>query len=204
MVTVLWKVRVASVVVLIVFGIIFGSVITERFKEEQVSTIKSTIAEIVRNRAVYTLNESIFSSEGYSQDSWKNFFEANIKTRNIVRIKVWAMNSTIIYSDNPQIIGKQFPDNEEFQKAIRGEIEIKFSGVTKPENIAEVGYKQLLEVYVPITFNGQPAGVIETYYKVDELNDRTSRTNLLVWAVISLLIIIYYFVTNHFLSVYKF
>lgn len=96
-----------------------------------------------------------------------------VKTGDIMRIKVWGENATVVFSDDKTIIGKQFADNKEFQESMEeGKVEVEIKQPLKAENIQEKGYRQLMEVYVPITLNGdsKPSGVVETYYNMDALN----------------------------------
>lgn len=115
-----------------------------------------------------------------------NFYK-NIKTAEIIRIKVWDDSGKVIFSDDNSIIGKQFPDNEEFTEAIKGEVVTEIGQKVKPENITEKGYEQLLEVYVPITLQGNPVpyGVIETYFKLDDVNTRIKETQVILFLTIA-------------------
>lgn len=120
-----------------------------------------------------------------------------VKTRDVIRIKVWDKDATIIFSDDKSIVGKKFTDNHEFQEAIQGEVEVEIKEPVAEENVAEKGYRQLMEVYVPITLAGESgvSGVIETYYNLDALNSNIQKAqtriifiNLGAFLVFSLII----------------
>jgi len=100
-----------------------------------------------------------------------------VKTRDVIRIKVWDKDATIVFSDDKSIVGKKFTDNHEFQEAIEGKVEVEIKKPLAAENVAEKGYRQLMEVYVPITLAGESGtnGVIETYYKLDTLNEEIQK-----------------------------
>lgn len=70
----------------------------------------------------------------------------------LVRVKVWDAHGMVLYSDDPQLIGKTFPlaDQEELRDALGGEMAKELSALGKSENVAERGYGRLLEVYVPV------------------------------------------------------
>lgn len=109
-----------------------------------------------------------------------------VKSAEILRVKVWDYSGKVIFSDDESIIGKRFPDNNEFKEALKGEVVTEIGQKTKPENISEQGYAQLLEVYVPITFKGEsvPSGVIEAYFKLDNVISRIRETQIILSAAI--------------------
>ena len=111
-----------------------------------------------------------------------NSFYNGIKTTEIIRIKVWDYSGKVIYSDDQSIIGQRFPDNEQYQEALKGEIIAEIGQKVKPENRTEQGYEQLLEVYVPLIFKDEyiPSGVIELYYRLDDVNNQTKQTQIVL------------------------
>ncbi len=116
-----------------------------------------------------------------------NFFE-KIKTQEIIRIKVWDYSAKVIFSDDQSIIGQRFADNEGFQNAIKGKIFSDIEPPVKTENVSEKEFGQLLEVYVPITFNGEsiPSGVIEIYFRMIAVDEQIAQTEtVLLIAIIS-------------------
>ncbi len=128
-----------------------------------------------------------------------NSFYGRLKTPEIIRIKVWDYSGKVIFSDDESIVGQRFPDNSEFKGALKGDVITEIGQKVKPENISEQGYEQLLEVYVPITFKGEsvPSGVIEAYFKLDDVNSRIKETQ----AILIVAIVTYTFVSFMFLFI---
>src|SRR5437879_5615182 len=87
---------------------------------------------------------------------------AGIHTKDIIRIKVWDTNNTVVYSDDQKIVGQQFRDNDELNDALKGDPQTEISKATKTENTSENQYGDLLEIYIPIKVDGRVVGVIET------------------------------------------
>ncbi|MDP3973690.1 MAG: PAS domain S-box protein [Candidatus Daviesbacteria bacterium] len=112
---------------------------------------------------------------------FRDFYE-KVKTNEIIRIKVWDYSGKVIFSDDQSIVGKRFPDNKEFREALKGEAVTEIGQKVKAENVSEQGYKQLLEIYVPIAFKGEsvPSGIIEAYFKLDDVNDRIKETQTIL------------------------
>ncbi len=57
-----------------------------------------------------------------------------------------------------------------------------------PENISEMGYEQLMEIYIPIYFDStESVGVIEVYYVMDSINKSINQVNLIIlFSIISM------------------
>ena len=90
------------------------------------------------------------------------FFDA-VQSPNLVRMKVWNRNFTVVWSNLPELIGQRFPDNHEVEESFEGKVEFEIEK-PKTENVLERQYQELSELYVPISnAKGEVAGVIEVY-----------------------------------------
>jgi len=83
----------------------------------------------------------------------------------IVRVKLWDTNGTILFSDDPQLVGRHFP-GEPDPPVLRGEEVSDVSDLRDPENAEErsLGSK-LFQTYIPLraTATGPVVGAIEIY-----------------------------------------
>lgn len=69
----------------------------------------------------------------------------------IVRVKVWARDGRIVYSDEPRLRGARYALGEDERKVLaEGSVDAEVSDLSQPENRFERGYGELLEVYLPI------------------------------------------------------
>ena len=85
----------------------------------------------------------------------------------LVRVKLWNADGRIVYSDEPRLIGQQFPLGDEELEALRlqGSSASEVSDLSRPENPFEIPYKKLLEVYVGVRgTNGEPM-LFEAYFE---------------------------------------
>lgn len=153
-------------------------------KKVAISQASSFVVDFVQLQAKQHIDSASVFSLADAQRTNQIFSKVKqeVKTKDVVRIKVWDKDAIIIFSDDQSIIGQKFADNKEFQKAIEGEAEVEIKEPLKPENTAEKGYRQLMEVYVPVVLAGEskPAGVIETYYNMDVLNLSIKKAQTLV------------------------
>ncbi|MEK6967834.1 MAG: HAMP domain-containing protein [Nanoarchaeota archaeon] len=191
-------------------GIAIGVLFSAKLEENMLDSTKTVVATFIKTQASQHLSEDLFKEQDY--EKVKTVFSVYFKeidTEDIIKIVVWDRDSRIIFSDDPSIVGKIIPNNGEYLEALEGEIEAEIKPPEKPENVNEKGYKQLLEMYVPITFEGssKTAGVIETYMKLDATNERIKKAQTDLWGLIlvmtSLLIIcssVLAFFFIHFLS----
>ncbi|MCZ6583276.1 MAG: hypothetical protein O6761_08950, partial [Thaumarchaeota archaeon] len=54
------------------------------------------------------------------------------------------------------------------------------------ENIGELGYQQLMEVYVPISLSSDEIdGVIETYTRLDFVNQTVEKSNFILFSTVA-------------------
>ena len=93
----------------------------------------------------------------------------------VVRVKVWDRHATVLWSNEPRLIGQRFPDNDELNAALAAR-----------ENAYERGsFSVLAEVYVPIfsKTTGQVIGVIEVYKSPLRLLATIQRGRLVVWSI---------------------
>jgi two-component system, NarL family, sensor kinase len=83
----------------------------------------------------------------------------------VVRVKLWSRDGTIVYSDEPRLIGARYGlDEEELEVLDRGlDAVAESSDLERPENRFDTGHGPLLEVYLPVwASDGQPL-LFETY-----------------------------------------
>lgn len=91
--------------------------------------------------------------------------EERMRDGSITRVKLWDGTGTVLYSDEPRLVGQHFPADDSVAVATTSEI----SGLLAEEHVYERVFPRLAEVYVPM---GQVAGrdlVFEAYFPVHGL-----------------------------------
>lgn len=104
----------------------------------------------------------------------------------VVRVKVWDREGTILWSDEPRLIGQRFPDNDELRQSIKGKVAVELKELTRPEHEYERGrVGTLAEVYVPIVSkeSGEVLGIIEVYKTADRLVATIRWGRIVIWAI---------------------
>ena len=84
----------------------------------------------------------------------------------VVRVKLWARDGRIVYSDEPRLIGARFPLEAEKLDVLRsGATNASLTDVSGPENRYERGQGDLYEVYLPIRAPDGTPLLFETYQR---------------------------------------
>jgi len=86
-------------------------------------------------------------------------------SREVLRIKVWATDGTVAFSDLPALRGRQFEVEEDLEEVFDGETSTEFSAGDSDENLFERGLAdEFLSIYLPIrTAGGDIVGAYEVY-----------------------------------------
>jgi signal transduction histidine kinase len=105
----------------------------------------------------------------------------------IVRVKIWALDGRIVYSDEPRLIGVRYPlDDEKLDVLETGGTRAEISDLTGPENRFERGQGELYEVYLPIRAPDGTPLVYETYQR----GEAVVSTGRRIWIPFAVLLLV--------------
>jgi two-component system, NarL family, sensor kinase len=94
----------------------------------------------------------------------------------VVRVKLWAKDGTILYSDEPALIGKHFALGEdELQLFDNGGAEAGISDLAKPENRYERPQGKLLEAHTTIRTPNGTQVLFELYQRFGSVSSSARR-----------------------------
>lgn len=160
-------------------------------QDSAVERSKAVVAKDIQMHASQTLTPQsfVFVSDQQPSAQLTNFFRS-IRTSDIIRVNAWDNESRVIYSDYQPIIGKKFIDDKMLSLAFTGQVVASIEEPNKLENTGITGYKQLLEVYIPIYFEGniEPAGVVEAYFDMNETYALVSKIR--IYSIIGSIVVI--------------
>src|SRR4051812_10226331 len=92
--------------------------------------------------------------------------QARVLTDSVIRVKLWAQDGTILYSDMPALIGQRYTlGDEEKEMFETGGADAEISDLAKPENRFERQEGKLLEAYTPIRTPDGRQVMFETYQR---------------------------------------
>ncbi len=111
----------------------------------------------------------------------------NVLGGETVRVKVFAPDGTIVYSDATELIGQQFELSIHAVGAFTGETGTHISDLSDPAHAFDRGHGELIEFYVPMR---DANGVVTTIFEVEQdasgLNDALGRITRNVWISIAI------------------
>jgi two-component system NarL family sensor kinase len=130
-----------------------------------------TITAAYGNAAVRpALDDRILSFDPATSAAFASTMRERLASSNFVRVKVWGPDGTIVYSDEPRLIGENFPfDDEAAQVMATGSTLAEVSDTTKPENHFENTTQPLLEVYQRLQTPQGTEVLFEAYLPYDSV-----------------------------------
>lgn len=154
----------AGLAALVLFGAV--SVLAVRELGER-SAIRDTrdFAELAARGIVEpTLTDDLLDGDTAALGRLDGLVQERVLGDRVVRVKLWARDGRIVYSDEPRLIGAVYARGEDELEAFRsGETHAELSDLSKPENRYERDEGELYEVYTRVrTPNGTPL-LFETY-----------------------------------------
>lgn len=117
------------------------------------------------------LTDDVLALDAAALDTLDDAVRQYVLRGSLVRVKIWSDDGTIVYSDEPRLIGERFElGADELTSFSSGEAHAEISDLSGPENRFESDAK-LLEVYMPIsTVEGTPL-LFETYFRYSGVTD---------------------------------
>lgn len=92
-----------------------------------------------------------------------------------VRMKLWAADGTVLWSDEPQLVGERFPLSDEDLEALESDrSDAEVSDLDEPENRYERGHGPLLEAYQAVHTPSGEALLFEAYQPYDDVLARAA------------------------------
>ncbi len=111
----------------------------------------------------------------------------NLLGSETVRVKVWLPDGTIAYSDEPDLIGTNFPLSDDRIDAFNGQPRVEVPDLSLPENAHERNLPPLREFYVPVKEDsGSVVSVFEVYRLAEPIEATVRNIQRYVWISITI------------------
>jgi signal transduction histidine kinase len=163
----LGKFALVSLIPIVLLGLVLAKTLQIQIRNQALRNARQLAAAIARLDIQPQLTRDDLT-RGLTPERLRQLdhvLHAGLVGEEIARVKIWSRDLRVIYSDDPELIGRAFPSSHELEDAMDGQIVSEVSDLTKEENVGDRSYGKLLEVYVPLTFLGDPApaGAFELY-----------------------------------------
>lgn len=154
-------------------------------------------AVIVRDMAHALVLRELAASdlENYAEPGAQVHFERSFSAlkslSGVVRIKIFDYNGTIVWSDEPRLVGRHRTAHvEDLEKALGGATRAVLNPAERPSHADEgLPAEELIEFYIPFSVarvgsaGDTTRGAFSIYRSARELNDTIRRGLLLLWLV---------------------
>ena len=142
-------------------------VVVSRDAEDQAIGHAKDITQVEATGIVEpALSDSLLHRDPAAIGALNSIVRQRILNNDVVRVKLWTADGTVIYSDESRLIGRRFTlDAAELASLHGGAVDAGVSDLTDAENQYERSFGKLLQVYLPVrTPNGTPL-LFETYQR---------------------------------------
>ncbi|MEO6044786.1 MAG: PAS domain S-box protein [Tepidiformaceae bacterium] len=162
-----WRFAIVASLVVVAAGYLLVTVLTNAIVDANLHSAEAEARDTVARRVLFVLKPEDMSAplQGERLAELDRFVRESVVSARTARIKIWAPDGRVIYADDPAIIGRQFPPDDELQQALLGVTSSDRLSALGAENQSEANRGTLLEIYTPLIFPGttQPAGAFEIY-----------------------------------------
>jgi two-component system NarL family sensor kinase len=166
-----------SSVALLLLVAIIGAVGLRRLAEgEALNDARSVTAALSRATLRDAVTPAVLRGDGAALDALDRRVRQTVLGKPIVRIKIWAPDGRIIYSDARALIGERVPLPPDLRKALSdGGVRAEVTDLSRPENRLERGHGRLVEVYLPLRLAGGRQVVVEAYHPGEQIDRASGR-----------------------------
>jgi len=109
---------------------------------------------------------------------------ASLRLR-VEAMKIWSLDGRILYSDNPTLVGKQFPIDDSLQRALEGHLASEFESPSTESEAEQAKLGTLLEIYAPVRSRdtNDIIAVAEFYEAAEEIKADLTNAKIQSWLV---------------------
>ena len=155
-----------GIVVTIALAILFSQILSDHMVADALNHSAQDASLIATTLVTHVSVKDFDAPTPARVAAWQERVRSIVGKFNIVHVRVWRRDGTVIYADERDLIGRKFALEDELQDALVGGV-AKAVTDRKKRARAGQGYAKLLEVYVPIIppDSTRPVGA----YEVDQL-----------------------------------
>ncbi|NJM84724.1 MAG: hypothetical protein HC844_21860 [Tabrizicola sp.] len=188
-----WRMVVAFL--LISFVLIFSTALIlstalSRYIVNQMMLRDATVSAEFLNSVVHVENAAEYFLHGNRETADQDIEELLThvgRMPDVFRANVYSGNGTILWSSDAEMIGQTFPDNDELDDAMRGELRPELNVVDREHKDEHVGFpasiSEFIEYYIPIRSRDGRAivGAVEVYKAPGALLSLIHRMRSYAW-----------------------
>ena len=165
---------VTGLVTLVVVVVVTGALSREAADEEAVADARALTQVLGRSVAQPAIPDGLVDGDAAAIDQLDRTVLDRLLVGDVRRIKIWAVDGTVLYSDRTELIGAVYPlGDDELEVIEEGGTEAELSDLGRPENRYERALGgDLLEVYTRVWSPEREPLLFEAYFTADELGEQ--------------------------------
>lgn len=179
---------------------VFGMIAIGNFLSHSIET--SVVRNSAISSAVYMesfiapLSQELSAKRELSRDTisyLQGLLEEPKLAKRVVAAKLWREGGILAFATDEDLIGRQFPPDEDLKSAWAGDLKASFDNLNNEENQREQALGiPLLEVYNPIhsILTGEVIAVAELYLNATELQADLRMAHAKSWAIVTFVTLI--------------
>jgi len=135
-------------------------------EREAIADARTTALVRAQSRVEPVVTDGLLSGDPAAVAAVDRVVRASVLDRSLVRVKLWTGDGTIVYSDEPRLVGDRYPLEADERTALAaGRIEAGVSDLSARENRFERDQGKLLEVYLPVRTPSGERLLFEAYFR---------------------------------------
>ena len=158
---------------LVVIAVGTSALAEQAAAEEAVATARDTTEVLAHSVAEPAMPKGLVAGDAGAIDRFDREVLDRLLVGDVDRVKIWAGDGRVVYSDETRLIHDVYPLGEEEQAVLaQGTTDAEVSDLSRPENGYERESNGLLEVYTRIESpEGEPL-LFEVYYSAEAIDTR--------------------------------
>jgi signal transduction histidine kinase len=158
------KVVLLSLAAIVPTGIVLGLILSRQIETSALANARRETALLGQGLVAPLLTERDLGGLNPGRyDELDRLVRDRVLPYGIVQVKVWNRDGMVIYSNDPETVGKTYPIAEDLEEALHGEVASEIEELDEAEHEGLEGLDKALEVYAPIRFEGRIEGAFELY-----------------------------------------
>jgi signal transduction histidine kinase len=162
-----------SVLVVLLAVALGGVLAAQRLAEREAVNDAANTADVIAEAVVQpSVTNALAAGDRGEVAAFDTVVRKRILGPDVVRVKLWSPSGTVLYADEPQLIGQRFPLEAPQREALANPAtHAEVSDLERSENAFEPGDK-LLEVYRPVWAPDGTEMLFEMYSSYDQVGKR--------------------------------
>ena len=167
----LFRFSAISFILLATIAMCLAYVLANKVRSDAVTDLADQAIGAATGRLLSVITPSDFEEpmSGKRYYDFDRFVQQSIVSKRTSGVKLWSRDGTVMYSNDPQVVGERSPVSENLSRTLRGETPVEIVVPKDTGREREEGVGALMDVYAPVVFPGaiEPNGVLEIrqYYE---------------------------------------